>query len=155
MDILNHPFVLGFGLGLLIALAVAVSGWNKRRALSKEMRQLRDHLHTQMTITAQGNQSVQAEVAALKKQNENLRISLSTLQSRPDKAEQRLLYVYDRAIHMMIEKAPGFAPSWESILKEAENEVAQHETGLIAWVKKTIRPALAMPGGAVRRNDPE
>jgi seryl-tRNA(Sec) selenium transferase len=152
-DFFSHPFVLGLLLGLLAALAVALSGWSQRRALKKELRQLQTHLHTQLNINAHGNQVLQTELDSLKKQNENLRISFATLQSRPDKAEQRAFYVYDRAIHLMSEKAPGFAPSWEAVLKEAEAELAQADSGLVAWVKKTIRPALGS-GGASRRSLP-
>lgn len=139
-DLLTHPFVLGLLLGLAAALVVAISGWNRRRALKRELKDLQKHLHTQLTINAQGNQATQQELQTLKQQNENLRISLATLQAKPDKAELRLLHVYDRAIRMMSEKAPGFAPSWEAMLREAEQEIAQADTGLIAWVRKSFRP---------------
>jgi hypothetical protein len=142
IDFLTQPFVLGLLLGLAAAAYVALAGWSRRRALATELKTLQGHLHTQLTINAQGNQATQQELAALKQQNENLRISLATLQAKPDKAELRLLHVYDRAIRLMSEKAPGFAPSWESILREAEAEIAQADTGLTAWVRKSFRPLL-------------
>lgn len=142
MELLTHPFTIGLALGLAFALFIAISGWNKRRALRKDSRQLREHLHTQMTISSQGNQTLLLEVEQLKKQNENLRISLATMKNRPDKSELQTLYLYDKAIHLMYEKAPGFAPAWESTMKEAEIELDKMNTGVLAWVKKIIRPSL-------------
>ena len=142
MELLTNPFTLGLLLGLAVAAFVAVGGWNRRRALVKDNRLLREHLHTQMTITSQGNRAQHDEIASLKQRNENLRISLAALKNRPDKAELRTLYLYDKAIHLMYEKAPGFAPAWESIIKEAEAEMDKTSTGLVAWVRKAIRPSL-------------
>ncbi|MDD5664502.1 MAG: hypothetical protein PHT71_09625 [Victivallaceae bacterium] len=94
MELLTHPFTIGLALGLAFALFVAIGGWNKRRTLRKDNRQLREHLHTQLTINSKGNQALQAEIEQLKKQSENLRISLATMTSRPDKSELRTLYLY-------------------------------------------------------------
>ena len=109
----------------------------------KDNRLLREHLQTQMAINAKGNQSTLQEIEQLKKQNENLRITLATLKNRPDKSELRTLYLYDKAIHLMYEKAPGFAPAWESIIKDAESDMERTSSGLIAWARRVIRPSLA------------
>lgn len=143
--------------GLSVALVVAIGGWIKRRPLVRDNRLLREHLHTQMTISARGNQASLDEIAQLKRENENLRISLASLRNRPDKSELRSLYLYDTAIHLMYEKAPGFAPAWEAILKEAEIEMEKASTGVVAWVRKVVRPGLSggrsngsTPGGHKR-----
>lgn len=143
MEFLTHPFTLGLLLGLAITALVAITAWSRRRALAKENRLLREHLHTQMSINAQGNQAQMEQIATLTKQNENLRISLAVLKDRPDKSELRTLYLYDKAIHLMYEKAPGFAPAWENVLREAELEQEKASTGVMAWVRKVIRPSLA------------
>ena len=154
MELLTHPFTIGLALGLAFALFVAIGGWNKRRTLRKDNRQLREHLHTQLTINSKGNQALQAEIEQLKKQSENLRISLATRTSRPDKSELRTLYLYDKTIHMMYEKAPGFAPAWESTMREAEIEMDKMSTGVLAWVKRIIRPSLGsgrtQPAGSTK-----
>jgi hypothetical protein len=37
--------------------------------------------------------------------------------------------VYDRAIRIMNQNAPGFSPVWERAVKESEEEVAAADTG--------------------------
>lgn len=152
MELLTSPFTLGLTLGIIFSMIVAISGWGKRRSVVKDNRILREHLHTQMAINSEGNRASMNEIEQLKKQNENLRISLATLKNRPEKSELRTLYLYDKAIHLMYEKAPGFAPAWESIIKEAETEIEKTSTGIIAWVRKVIRPSL--PSGSARVSMP-
>ncbi|PLX17674.1 MAG: hypothetical protein C0601_06495 [Candidatus Muiribacterium halophilum] len=74
----------------------------------------------------------------MKKQNENLRISLKTLQQKPDKKEIRLLYIYDKALTKLIENAPGFSAMWVKSVKEAEDEYTEVENGFIAFTKKML-----------------
>ncbi len=95
-----------------------------------------------MKINTRGNQETLEELEELKKKNENLRVSLAVLKNRPDKSEIRTLYLYDKAIHMMYEKAPGFAPAWESFIKDAEAEMEKTSTGLVAWARRVIHPSL-------------
>jgi len=143
---LTHPFVLGLGLGLIVAVYLWIQGILKRRSLVKELANLKDHLHTHMEISAKGNESSKSELEALKKQTENLRITVATLKAKPGRAELRTLHIYDKALHMMFEKAPGFAPAWESILKEAEQDMQQTEKGFFPLIRKVFRPSL--PQGA-------
>ena len=147
MEYFSDPFrlglLLGLGIGFVFALFISVNGWIKRRVMVKDNRILREHLHTQMTISAQGNQASLKEAEQLKAQNENLRVSLAVLKNQPDKSELRMLYLYDKAIHLMYEKAPGFASAWESIMKDAEVEMEKTSTGVVAWIRRVIRPSLA------------
>lgn len=147
-SILMHPFTWGLALGLIFAIWAWMGGWGKRHALTKEVATLKEHLQTQMTITAKGQQSALQEIEQLKKQNENMRVTLAELKNRPDKAELQKLYVYDRAVHLMYEKAPGFSAAWESIMKEAQAEMDRTSTGLTAWVRRIIHPSLG--AGAAR-----
>jgi hypothetical protein len=147
MDIImNHPFLqgllVGLGLGGALAIVTWFNGLAKRRGATKELSQLRDHLHNQMQITAKGTQESVREIEQLKKQNENLRITVATLKSKPGRGELQTLQLYDKAIHLMYEKAPGFAPSWEAIMKEVEAEMKQTDTGLTALLRKIVRPSL-------------
>ena len=142
MEWLTHPFVLGLGLGLILTLVVWIQGILKRRSLAKDIANLKNHLHTQMEISAKGNETSRSELEALKKQAENLRITVATLKSKPGRAELRTLHIYDKAIHLMFERAPGFAPAWESILKEAEQDMEQTEKGFFPLIRKVFRPSL-------------
>jgi hypothetical protein len=142
MELLNNPLiagVAGLSVGLVIAFLVKVSAWFKRRSLEKENASLlRNHILMHDT----GHKTLNAELEGLKKQNENLRVTVAALKTKTDKAELRTLHIYDKAIRLMILRAPGFAPVWESTLAEAEVEMQQVDTGMLAWIKNTIRPSL-------------
>ena len=138
MELLNNPLMTGLAglsIGLVIAFFVQVSAWFKRRSLEKENASLlRGHILMHDT----GHKTLTAELEGLKKQNENLRVTVATLKTKTEKSELRTLHIYDKAIRLMIVRAPGFAPVWETTLTEAEAEMQQVDTGMIAWVKRTI-----------------
>ncbi|MCB1129408.1 MAG: hypothetical protein KDM81_23100, partial [Verrucomicrobiae bacterium] len=133
--------------GLVIAAYLFLNGLLRRRELRKEVRALKDQLHRQMTINDKGNEQVLAEVERLRKENENLRITAATLKAKPGRAELVTLNVYDRAIRLLHQRAPGFAPAWEGVLTEAQKEVELTDTGLLAMVRKVFRPSLAAGAG--------
>ena len=139
---------LGYGalIGLLVALWVAIAGWYRRRELAAEVDRLRKHLHDHMEITQQGVRERKNEVERLRLENENLRITLKAWQQKPDRKELRMLQVYDRAVHRLLESAPGFSPHWESAVRDAEAAVAQMDSGLVAFARR-----LVLPRGAKRR----
>lgn len=155
MDIweyLKNPFTLGVLLGLAVAAVAWKSGFSTRRRLGKElrklendMRELQGHLNTQLKINAQGNDTLQRELEELRRQNENLRVSVATLQSKPGKAELRHLQVTDSAVRLMREQAPGFAPAWEKALRQAEQDLEAGESGLKKLVRRVI-PGIGMGG---------
>lgn len=144
-------FGCGLAVGLLAAGFVWVKGVLRRRELRAENQRLKDHLHTQMEVNAKGMEAARKEQAELTDQAQNLRTTLASLSAKPDREKIRTLHLYDKAIHLMYEKSPGFAPAWESVLKEAEAELAKSEKGLIPLVKKVFRPALG--SGATKQID--
>ena len=143
MELLTHPFSIGLGTGLILVLVIWINGILKRRSLVKELRSLKEHLHTQMGINARGNESTINELQELRQQTENLRVTNSTLKQKPGRAELQTLAVYDKALHIMFAKAPGFAPAWENVLKEANEDLKRAETGLIPLIRSVFRPSLS------------
>lgn len=142
---LQHPFTWGILLGLLIAGFIWKSGFSARRNLARELKRvegelknLQTHLNTQLKITASGNESLQAELESLRKQNEVLRVNQASLQQKPGRAELRQLHVQEIAIRTMREQAPGFAPAWEKAIRQAEQEVDAAESGLVKLVRRVI-----------------
>jgi len=109
------------------------------RSHKKEITQYKDHLDRQMKITDAGNSKLVQELEKVKKENENLRVSVQTLNQKPGRAELRLLHIYDSALRKMMSQAPGFSTAWENSLKEAESEYEANETGLKSMVTKVFR----------------
>ncbi len=141
----GHPFLLGLAVGLVAVLFVWVRGLLRCRALNREMARLKESLYTKMQIDAKGHMTRESELEQLKKANENLRITVQSLQNKPGRAEIRQLHGYDKAIHSMLAKAPGFAPTWEMALKEAEDEIARTETGVAAFMRKVFVSRKQLP----------
>ena len=160
-EYLKHPFTLGLLLGLAVAATVWKSGFSARRRLARdirklesELRELQGHLNTQLKINAQGNHSLQKELEEQKRQNENLRVSLASLQSKPGKAELRHAQITESAVRLMREQAPGFAPAWEKALRQAESELEAGESGLKKLVRRVI-PGIGMSGGSTPSGTPD
>jgi len=141
----QHHFLFGLFIGLLIAIGIWIKGLVKARKLSKETAKLKESLYTKMQIDTKGHMTRENELEQLRKENENLRVSLKSLQQKPGRAEVRQLHVYDKALHSMLAKAPGFAPTWEMVLKEAEEEIRLTETGFSAFMRKVFVPGKSLP----------
>ena len=75
MELLTHPFTIGLGIGLLVAVVFWFNGILQRRNLAREVKTLREHLHRQMEITGKGTDAQKRELEELRKQNENLRVT--------------------------------------------------------------------------------
>lgn len=144
-DILTHPFTWGLLLGLLITAFIWKAGFSARRNVSRElkrvegeMKDLQNHLNTQLKINSSGNETLLRELETLKQQNETLRINNTALQQKPGRAEQRQLQIYESAIRIMREQAPGFAPVWEKAARQAEVDLDAADSGLKKLVRRVI-----------------
>lgn len=144
-DILTHPFTWGLLLGLLITAFIWKAGFTAKRNVSRElkrvegeMKDLQNHLNTQLKINASGNETLQKELESLRQQNETLRINNTSLQQKPGRAEQRQLQVFETAVRLMREQAPGFAPAWEKAVRQAESDLEAADSGLKKLVRRVI-----------------
>lgn len=163
LNIIKEPFIWGLAIGLGLMIFTWKSGLSNKIRLSKdvrrlenELRDLQGHLNTQLKINSQGNQKLQQELETLREQNENMRISMATLQTKPGRAEIRQFQVMEAAVRQMREQAPGFAPAWEKAVRQAETEIEAGESGLKKLVRKVI-PGIGMSSsphtGAVDSDD--
>lgn len=141
----SHPILWGLALGLLIAAFIWKSGLTARSTLKKEVRRLQDelrdlqsHLNTQLKINASGNEKLNAEMEELRTQNENLRVNIANLQSKPGRQEARQLQIMETAVRSMQESAPGFAPAWEQAIRRAEADYEAAEGGFKKLMRKVI-----------------
>lgn len=139
----NNPFVQGLVMGLAVAAVVWLQGIAKNRKLNKDVLRLREGLNTHISSSAQNNAQFIKENEDMKKKLSNMEMSLATLAQKPKRAELKTLYVYDKAVHLMYARTPGFATAWESVIREAELEIAKADSGFIPLMKKVFRPSLS------------
>ncbi len=135
-------------IGLVIgSLLFMVRGFFAGRKFKKELAEYKGHLATQMKITQEGTKNITEESEKLKKENENLRITVKTLGQKPGRNELRLLNIYDAALRKMMLKAPGFAQGWEMSMQEAEREYEENEVGLKTVIKRVFSPGITHKKG--------
>jgi hypothetical protein len=127
-EYLLSPFALGFyvGCGLLL---IALYHHTK---LKFEHGRYRRMLSDKLEIEASTMSKMKQEADALKKENENLRIKVQTLNEVPDHKLSRDLEVFARAEKKMMVGAPGFAGSWEQAKQSSFQEIADEEAGKAA-----------------------
>jgi hypothetical protein len=135
-DILSNPFLRGLTIGLLIAAILWVRGLLKARELNGNLKKLREHLHTKLEIDSAENERRKGELDRVKQERDNLRNMVQVLNQKPGRQELRQVQVYQKAIEIMFEKSPGFAPAWQITIKEADEEIKRAERGIIPFFKR-------------------
>ncbi len=138
-------------LTILIILNGVAAGWflsyiKSRFEIKKyknELKEYKEHLNRHMNLTDSGNKNLENDLEKLKKENENLRISVQTLGQKAGRSELRLLNIYDATIRKMMMKAPGFSSAWEVALQEAEKEYEDSEQGFTTIIKKVFTPSIS------------
>jgi hypothetical protein len=138
MSLLNNPFAKGLALGLILCIVIYIRGFLRRMELSKEVDRLRAHLHTKLEIDSADNERRKAELERLKQERDNLRITVQSLNQKPGRKEIRQYFIYQTALDIMFEKAPGFAPAWQITLKEAEGLFEKSEKGVVPLLKRLM-----------------
>ncbi len=141
--LLHNPFIQGLMFGLAVALVVWLQGIAKNGKISRELTRLKEGLNAQISTAAQNSALYIKENEDMKKKLATMEMTLATLSQKPKRAELKTLYVYDKAIHLMYARTPGFATAWESVLREAEQEIAKSESGFIPLMKKVFHPSLS------------
>ena len=140
MTIIGNPFAKGLALGITFCIIIYVRGYLRRRELAKEVDRLRTHLHTKLEIDSTDNERRKKELERLKQERDNLQITVQSLNQKPGRKEIRQYYVYQTALDIMFEKAPGFAPAWQITVKEAEELFEKSERGIVPLLKR-LRPS--------------
>lgn len=151
----HNPFFQGLILGLLVAAAVWLQEMTKRSKMTKELAKVKEGLNVQISTAAQNSASYLKENDEMRKKLSAMEMTLATLSQKPKRAELKTLYIYDKAIHIMYARTPGFATAWESVLKEAEAEIAKAESGLIPLMKKVFHPSLSARTDSSEETGPE
>lgn len=138
MTMIDNPFAKGLALGIIFCVIIYIRGFLRRRELSKEVDRLRSHLHTKLEIDSSENERRKNEIDRLKQERDNLQITVQSLNQKPGRKEIRQYFVYQTALDIMFEKAPGFAPAWQITLKEAEDLFEKSERGVVPLLKRLM-----------------
>lgn len=132
----------GLAAGLIIALityiVMAVKLKSAKSAAEKENARLRQMLSDRMELESEGVARLKKENEELRKNNENLRISMQTYAQKPGRKELQRLTVYQTAVDRLIINSPGFGAAWQAALKESEDEFEKTYTGVQAFIRKMI-----------------
>lgn len=124
-EVFLHPFALGLYLGLIFAALALYRLFRVKGDLKRYKR----HLSDKLEIEADSAKRIRSELEAVRKENENLRVKVSTANQAPDQKLQRDLEVYARAEKSMMVSVPGFAPAWENAKNAALQELEAEESG--------------------------
>jgi hypothetical protein len=150
---LLRPLFIGLYIGLFTALVVFVREKIQQRRLKKQIAELRRHMQTKLEIEAEAQERRREEIEQLKRENENLRITLQAYYEKPGRRELRQLHQMQRAVEILTDKAPGFAQSWQSALREGEEEIKHTERGILPLVRKLL-PGVS-PAAGRRKTEQE
>jgi hypothetical protein len=148
------PIFIGLYIGLALCLVIFIREKIQNRKLKKELRNLKQHIQTKLEIDAEANEKRKSEFERLKNENENLRITLQSYYEKPGRKEIRQLHLYQKAVEILIEKAPGFAQSWQSVLRDSEEEIRKTERGIIPFIKKLLPGSTLKSKFIENRTDP-
>jgi uncharacterized protein YhaN len=142
--LLSNPYISGLLIAIIFFLYIR--SLMKIREMSKDIKKLREHLHTKLEIESADNERRKAETEQLKQERDNLRNMVQVLNQKPGRQELRQAQIYQKAVEIMFEKSPGFAPAWQITLKEAEEEMKSAERGIIPFFKRMTSTAGSSSG---------
>jgi len=142
--LLSNPYISGLLIAIIFFLYIR--SLMKIREMSRDIKKLREHLHTKLEIESADNERRKAETEQLKQERDNLRNMVQVLNQKPGRQELRQAQIYQKAVEIMFEKSPGFAPAWQITLKEAEEEMKSAERGIIPFFKRMTSTAGSSSG---------
>jgi len=125
----KNMFLSPFAWGLYLGLVFAALAMYRVIRLKFELGGYKKHLSNKLEIEADQMQKIKRDQEALRKENENLRVKVASLNDNPDRRVQRDLEIFARAEKRMLVAVPGFAPAWEGAKSSALAELQDEEAG--------------------------
>ena len=152
MDFLQHHFILGLGIGVVLGLTGIIVVLMRLFATKGEVKRLRRHLAEKLELEADATNRLRQDLQELKQQNENLRIKVANVNQYPEKRLQRELEIYARAEKLMVSSSPGFPAVWEQAKRSALNGLEEEEAGK-SLPKRVFNALLNRPGAKSSNSD--
>lgn len=135
-------FLIGLCVGLVFLFISKVRNAFVKRNFKIEIKQLKSKIDDLHKIVVDSGISYSSKLDELKKKNDTMKKTINILDRNPNRKELKTLYLYDKAIHLMYSKVPGFSPIWEDALKDAEKELEKNESGKKRLFEKIFHPSL-------------
>ena len=126
---IHEILVSQFTWGLLVGLIFAALAFYHILRLKSEIKRYKRHLSDRLEIEAEAVQKKSTDLERLKKENENLRVKVASLNDFPERRLERDLEIYARAEKRMMVGVPGFAGPWENAKHDALVEIQGEEAG--------------------------
>lgn len=130
--------IVGLAVAAVLAIILATKNASAKKASKDEIARLKQMLTDRMELESEGLTKLKSENETLKKQNENLRVSLQTMSQKPGRKELQRLEVYQTAAERLTMNSPGFGPIWQAALKDSEEEFKKTFLGLTPFLRKHV-----------------
>ena len=128
----------GLGVALIVFIVMLIKLKTNKSKGEAETKKLKEMLTTRMELESEGITKLKEECEKLRKENENLRISLQTYAQKPGRKELQRLTVYQTAADRLTINSPGFGAAWQAALKESEEEFQKTYVGIQPFIRKLI-----------------
>jgi hypothetical protein len=138
-------------LPIIIYLMLMARMSKQRKEKDRDLAKLREQLQLKMEVDSEAESSRRRKIEQLQKENENLRIKVQEYRYKPRRDSERQAQIYERALAIMHERAPGFSGAWQRAYQDAEAEMADSERGLLNFAKRTLLPGSSI-GSSSRRS---
>lgn len=138
-------FLIGLCVGVIFLFISKIRNAFAKRNFKIEIKNLKSKIDDLNQIIVDSGISYSSQLDELKKKNDTMKKTINILDRKPNRKELKTLYLYDKAIHIMYGKVPGFSPMWEDALKDAEKELEKNESGKKRLFEKIFHPSLVNP----------
>jgi MFS superfamily sulfate permease-like transporter len=137
-----NQFLIGLAIGVVLAIVILISmsvrSHKSELEHKADINKMKTMITDRMDIESETITKLKDELEDIKKKNEDLRISLTTISQKPGRKEISRLHIYQAASENMMLTAPGFGPAWQAALKESVGEFEKTYTSLHPFVRRII-----------------
>lgn len=135
-------FLIGLIVGCVFLFISQIRNAFAKRDLKIQIKELKSQIAELHKIIVDAGVTHSSQVNELKEKNDNMEKTINALNRKPNRNELKTLYLYDKAVHIMYGKVPGFSVMWEDTLKEAQKEMEKIESGKKKLFEKIFHPSL-------------
>ena len=135
-------FLIGLLVGLIFLSISKIRASFAKRQLRLQIKEQKNQIAELHKIIVTSGISYSSQLEDLKKENVSIKDAIRSLDRKPNRNELKTLYLYDKAVHLMYSKVPGFSTIWEDTLKESKKEMEEIESGKKKLFDKIFHPSL-------------